>query len=142
MFPTSSDTPDPVEFAGAVVGALGDALDDEAPYSAEMTTHALDALIACSSYLRTCLGPAHRAAIPDYTVLAAVLLAVHAACTHLHAGLQETLPDIDRRQWPTDQTQIPITRVAALRTALASASDALRAAATEFAAAHTAATNS
>jgi len=140
MFPTSSPPTDPVQLAGVAVGLLGDAFGDNATYSREMTAQALEALGTCVTYLRDCLGPARGAAIPDTTTLSTVLLATHIACAQLHTGVQAALPGIDRRQWPADQTRIPITHVAALRAALAAASQALRDAATGFAAAHTAAT--
>jgi hypothetical protein len=136
MFATSCPPTDPVELAGVVVGALG----DEAGYSRELTVHALDALGTCVSYLRDCLGLARSHAIPDRATLESVLRAAHIACAQLHAGVQAALPGIDRRQWPADQTRIPITQVAALRAALDAASQALRDAATCFAAAHAAAT--
>jgi hypothetical protein len=115
--------------------------DDEGPDGREMTVQALDALGTCVTYLRGCLGPAHGAAIPDSATLSAVLVALHVACTQLHAGLQPALSGIDRRQWPADQAQVPITRVAAIRAAVAAASDALLIAATRFADAHAAATH-
>jgi len=140
MFVTSCESNDPAAFAGLVVGALGDAFGDEAPFSADMTAPALDALGTCVAYLRDCLGPARTVAIPDRATLARVLLAVHVACAQLHAGVQAALPGIDRRQWPADQQRMPITQVAALRAALAAANGALADAATGFAAAHAAAT--
>jgi hypothetical protein len=81
MFPKSCDSTDPVELAGLVVDALGDAFDDETPYNGDMTARALEALGTCVAYLRDCLGPTRTVAIPDRATLATVLLAVHVACT-------------------------------------------------------------
>ncbi len=94
MFQPPCASTDPVAAASQVVSALGDAFDDEGPYSREMTTQVLDALGTCVTYLRTCLGPAQSAAIPDSATLAAVLLALHITCTQLHAGLQPALRGI------------------------------------------------
>ncbi len=141
MFQPPCASTDPVAAASQVVSALGDAFDDEGPHSREMTTQVLDALGTCLTYLRTCLGPAQSAAIPDSATLAAVVLALHITCTQLHAGLQPALRGIDRRQWPADQAQIPTARVAALRVALSRARDALLVAADRFADAHDAATD-
>jgi len=132
---TSPDT-DPVAATRLVVAALGEVFDDEGPYQPGMTAQALDALGTCVSYLAGCLGPAHHAAIPHSADLDTVLLALHVACTHLHRGLQPLLRDIDRRAWPADQADIPITRIAGLRAALAAAREALLTAAKHFADAH------
>jgi hypothetical protein len=141
MFVTSCESNEPAQFASLVVGALGDEFGDDAPFSPDMTAPALDALGTCVAYLRDCLGPARTVAIPDRATLATVLLAVHVARAQLHAGVQAALPAIDRRQWPADQQQMPLTQVAALRAALAAANGALAHAATGFAAdAHAAAT--
>ncbi len=132
--------PEPVDAARRAVQALGVAFDDEGPYSREMTAAALTALGTCVSYLRTCLGPAQPAAIPDAATLAAVLLTLHAACAQLHAGLGAALRAIDRRRLPADPAQLDITRVAAMRAALSGVCDALQSATGGLADAHHAAT--
>jgi hypothetical protein len=106
-----------------------------------MATAALTGLGTCVTYLRVCLGPAQRAAIPDAATLAAVLLALHAACAQLQTGLHDTLRAIDRRRLPADPAELDITRIAAMRASLSGACDALLCAADELAAAHYAATN-
>jgi hypothetical protein len=122
--------------------ALGTAFDDEGPYSPDMTTAALIAIGTCVRYLRTCLGPAQPAAIPDLNTLAATILALHAACAQLRAGLLGTVTAIDGRRLPADKTELGIEDVAAMRAALAGACDALFHAAHAFADAHHAATDS
>ncbi len=139
--PVPHQVPPDVETAGKAVDALGVAFDDEGPYSPEMTTAALTALGTCVTYLRVCLGPAQPAAIPDAATLAATLLALHAACAQLQAGLHDTLRVIDRRRLPADPAELGITRIAAMRASLSAACHALLSAADELAAAHYAATN-
>jgi hypothetical protein len=138
-YPVSAAT-DPVTATRQVVAALGDVFDDEGPYLPEMTAQACDALGTCVTYLAGCLGPARHAAVPATADLSRVLLALHIACTHLYRGLQPAVRDLDRRAWPADRADIPITQVAAVRAALAAAGDALLAAAVGFADAHHAAT--
>jgi hypothetical protein len=128
------DSTDPLDGVRDVVPALGDAFDDEGPYSRELTEQALDALGTCTTYLRTCLGPAQRAAVPDVATLATVLLGLHLACTQLYLALVPALRGIDQRQWPADQRQVPITHVFAMRAALAGAQQGLRVAGEQFAA--------
>ena len=94
--PVPDPVPADVDAAGKAVDALGVAFDDEGPYSPEMATAALTGLGTCVTYLRVCLGPAQPAAIPDAATLAAVLLALHAACAQLQTGLHDTLRAIDR----------------------------------------------
>ena len=139
MFLPNTAAIDPVVPAGQAVTAR-EGCDDEGPYSPQMTGQALETLGGCVTYLRTCLGPAQTAAIPDSATLADVLLGLHIACTQLHAALQPALRGIDRRQWPADQQHLPIAQVAALRAAVAGARNALHIAATQFATAHHAAT--
>jgi len=131
--------PDPVDLARRTADALGAAFDTDGPYSREMTDAVLAALGTSVAYLRTCLGPAQPAAVPDAAALADVVLALHAACGQLRAGLLGTLTAIDRRRLPADRA-LGIEHIAATRAALAQACDALLAAAHGFADAHHAAT--
>ena len=124
---------EPHEIAAQAVAILGEAFDDEGPYSREMTTLAIEALGTCVAYLSTCLGPARNAAVPDTATLSTVLTALHIACRSLHTGISPTLRAIDRRLWPTGPVPAPITQVAAIRVALSAASDALQTAADRFA---------
>lgn len=137
----SHDSNDALDGVRDVVLALGDAFDDEGPYSRELTEQALDALGTCTTYLRTCFGPAQRAAVPDVATLATVLLGLHLACTQLYLALVPALRSIDRRQWPADQRQASITHVFAMRAALAAAQQGMRVAGEQFAAAHQAVTD-
>lgn len=131
--PTSPDVPqEPTDLSPAHLAELiGSAFDGEAGFSPDLTRTATRLLGTLTTYLSNCLGPARPIALPTPQDLANLTTSLTYLTNTFHTGLRHVV----ERPTDSDTAGLDETHKAALHAMLASASEALRRAAQDLAAA-------